>query len=101
MKLFETTKINQWKNTVSAGKWFNSHKDFYPSITQDLLNKALNFDSELIYISKCDIDVIHNARKSLLFDGFLTCIKKQEGLFNVSMGAYDVAGVYELVGTYM
>ena len=101
LKLFETTKINQWKNTVSAAKWFNSHKDFYPSITQDLLNKALNFDSEHIYISKCVIDVIHNARKSLLFDGFLTCIKKQEGLFNVSMGAYDVAGVYELVGTYM
>ena len=25
-------------------------KDFYPSITQDLLNKALKFDSEHIYI---------------------------------------------------
>ena len=44
---------------VSAIKWFNSLKDkhlmksvmfdikdFYPSITQDLLNKALNFASE-------------------------------------------------------
>ena len=43
-------------------------KDFYPSVTQDLLNQALNFDSEYIYISKCDIDVINHARKSLLFD---------------------------------
>ena len=27
MKLFETTEINQWKNMVSAIKWFNSLKD--------------------------------------------------------------------------
>ena len=76
MKLFKTTKINQWRNTVSAIKWFNSLKDkhlmkfvmfdikdFYPSITQDLLNKALNFASEYVYISKSDIDVIRHGRK--------------------------------------
>ena len=96
MKLFETTKINQWKNTVSAIKWFDSLKDkhlikfdmfdikdFYPSITQDLLNRALNFASEYIYISKSDIDVIHHAKKPLLFDGSHTWIKKQGGLFDV------------------
>ena len=60
-------------------------KDFYPSITQDLLNKALNFASEYIYISKCDIDVINHARKSLLFDVSNTWIKKQGGLFDVSI----------------
>ena len=45
MKLFQATKISQWKNTVSTIKWFNSLKDkhlikfvtfdikdFYPSI---------------------------------------------------------------------
>ena len=113
IKLFKRAKINQWKNMVSAIKWFNSLKDkhlmkfvmfdikdFYPSITQDLLNKALNFASEYIYISKCDIDVINHARKSLLFDGSNTWIKKQ-GLFDVSMGACDGAEVCELVGTYM
>ena len=76
-------------------------KDFYPCITQDLLNKALNFASEYTYISKCDIDVINHARKSLLFDGSFTWIKKQGGLFDVSMGAYDGAEVWELMGTYM
>ena len=114
MKLFQATKINQWKNTVSAIKWFNSLKDkylmkfvmfdikdFYPSITQDLLNKALNFACEYISISKCDIDVINHARKSLLFDGSNTWIKKQGGLFDVSMGAYDGAEMCELVGTYI
>ena len=53
------------------------------------------------YISKYDIDVIHHARKSLLFDGSHTWIKKQGGLFHESMGAYDGAEVFELVGTYM
>ena len=89
MKLFEASKINQWKNMVSAIKWFNSLKDmhlikfamfdikdFYLSITQDLLNKTLNFASECIYISKCDTDVKHHAKKSLLFDGSHTWIKK-------------------------
>ena len=90
MKLFQATKINQWKNTVSAIKWFNSLKDkhlmkfvmfdikdFYPSITQDLLNRALNFPSEYIYISKCDNDVINHARRSLQLDGSPTWIKKK------------------------
>ena len=76
-------------------------KDFYSSITQELLNKALNFASEYIYISKCEIDVINHARKLLLFNGSHNLIKKQEGLFDMSMGAYNGAEVWELVGTYM
>ena len=114
MKLFKATKINQWKNTVSAIKWLNLLKDkhlmkffkfninnFYLSITQDLLNEALNFASEYIYVSKCDIDLINWARKSLLFDGSNTKIRKQGALFDVSMGAYDEAEVCQLVSTYM
>ena len=114
MKLFQATEINQWKNTASAIKWFNllkdKHlrkffmfdiKDFYISIAQNLLNKALNFASEYIYILKCDIDVINHARKSLLFDDSHNWIKKQGGLFGVLMGAYEGAEVCELVDTYM
>ena len=114
MKLFETTKINHWINTVRAIKWFNSlneeHlmkfamfdiKGFYPFITQDLLNKALNFASEYIRILKSDIDVMHHSRKSLLFDGSHTWIKKEGGLFDGSMGSYDRAEVCKLVGRYI
>ena len=114
MKLFQATKTDQWKNLISAIKWFNSlidkHrmksfmfdiKDFYHSITHDLLNKALSFVSEYIYISKRDIDVINHARKSLLFDGSHTWIKKQGGLSDVSIGAYNGAEVCQLVGTYL
>ena len=103
MKLFQSNKINQWKNTKSAIKWFNSLKDkhlmkivmfdikdFYPSRTQGQ-TKGLNFAREYIYISKCDIGVINHERKSLLFDGSHTWIKKQGGLFDLSIGAYDRA----------
>ena len=44
---------------------------------------------------------VYYFRKSLLFDGSHTWIKKQGGLFDVSMGAYDGAEVCKLVGTYM
>ena len=100
--------------TVSTIKWFNSLKDkhlmkfvlfdikdFSPSITQDLLNKALNFAGEYIYISERDTDVTNHTRKSLLLDGSDIQIKKQRGLFGVSMVAYDLAEVCELVGTYI
>ena len=105
VKLFETAKINQWKNTVSAIKWFNSLKDKhlmkFVMFDIKLLNKALNFASEYIHISKSDTDVIHHVRKSLLFDGSHTWIRKQGGLFDVSMGAYNGAEVCEFVGTYV
>ena len=75
-------------------------KDFYPSITQDLLKKAPDFATEYINILKYDIDFIHHARESLLFNGSHTWIKKQGGLFEVTVGAHDGAEVCELVDTY-
>ena len=55
-------------------------KDFNASITHDLLNKALKY--EYIFILKWNIHGIHNSRKSLLCDGFHTCVKKQGGQFD-------------------
>ena len=56
---------------------------------------------EYINILKCEINVIHHARKSLLFDESRTWIKNKGGLFDVTRGAYNGAEVCELVGTYM
>ena len=51
---------------------------------------------------KCDIDVIHYARKFLLFDDSHTLSKKQGGLFDVTVGASNGREVCELVDpTYM
>ena len=113
-RLCTSSNINQWQNTASIIEWFKrieqKHlykfiifdiKDFYPSIQEELLNKGLRFAQEYIDITSKDTEIIYHARKSLLFDEKDTWMKKQSGLFDVTMGAYDGAEVCELVGTYM
>jgi hypothetical protein len=39
----------------------------YPSITEDLLNGALEFASKFTNISDSDKEIINNAKKELLF----------------------------------
>ena len=106
-------KGNQWKDTREVIKWFKNitnkqkHKfivfdikDFYPTITKDLLTKCLKFAEEKVHISNGDKKIIYHARKSLLFNEEGTWMKK-DGLFDVTMGAYDGAEVCELVGTFL
>ena len=75
-------------------------KDFYPTITRDLLTKCLKFAEEKVQISNDDKKIIYHARKYLLFNEEGTWMKK-DGLFDVTMGAYDGAEVCELVGTFL
>ena len=58
----------------------------------------ITYDHLYIYIKT---EIIYHAWKSLLFDGNDRWMKKQSGLFDVAMGAYDGQEVCELVGTYM
>ena len=71
-------------------------KDFYTTITKDILTKCCKFAEENVQIS----DDIYHARKSLLFNEGGTWMKKV-GLFDVTMRAYDSADVCELVGTLL
>ena len=71
------------------------------SIQEELLKKRLRIAQEYIDITSKDTEVIYHARKSLLFDEKDTWMKKQSGLFDVTMGAYDGAEVCQLVGTDM
>ena len=55
--------------------------------------------AELLYRK---MTIINHARKSLLFNKQQqTWIKKENGLFDVTMGAYDLAEVCELVGSFL
>ena len=114
VKLRNILGTNQWKNTRDVIKWFQGIqnkeiykftmfdiKDFYPSIKEDLLNTALEFAANHVNISTDDREIIHHARKSLLFNKNETWIKKSSNTFDVTMGAYDGAEVCELVGTYL
>ena len=110
----EAMGLNQWRNTDTVIDWFksirNKHlckfvvfdiREFYPSITENLLKKALTFAEAHTHLSVYDKAIIHLARKSLLFNNQQTWIKRDSGLFNVTMGAYDEAEVCELVGNYL
>ena len=76
--------------------------DFYPSITETLLRKAVNFAKRHIDISQENIELIFHCRKTLLYHGETPWIKKKNGgRFDVSMGSYDGAEVCEIVGLFL
>ena len=65
-------------------------KDFYPSIKETLLIKVINFAEKLVNITNGDKVIIKHARKSLLYDNiyfYTPWMKKDSGLFDVTMGA--------------
>ena len=117
----ESTGLKQWRSTADVIDWFNGIKDkskkrflqmdiceFYPSITEELLDKALRFASTKTKepISAETIHIIKHARKSLLFSHSTsnkekTPWTKRQGLFDVTMGAPDGAEVCELVGLFL
>ena len=74
--------------------------DFYLSITNTLLQKALKFASKYSTISKEDIDIItHTKRTTLYKDG--QPWEKITSKFDVTMASYDGAEICELVGLYL
>lgn len=103
-KLVSATKVNQWKNTSSVLQWYKrlpNKRDsaficfdvveFYPSISEALLNRALDFASEHVTISEDDRQTIVNAKHSLLFNNGQPWEKKNSNtLFDVTMGSYDL-----------
>ena len=117
----EKTELRQWQSTKDALEWFKKIEnksrqrflqmdivEFYPSITENLLNKALDWASTVTEtpISEQTRKIIRHARKSLLFTkpanggGSIPWTKKKS-LFDVTMGAPDGAEVCELVGLFL
>ena len=76
-------------------------KDFYPSIKETLLIKAINFAEKLVNITNEDKVIIKHARKSLLYDNNKPWMKKDTGLFDVTMHFYDGAEVCEPLETFL
>ena len=74
---------------------------FYPLIKEPLLGKALKIVEEYIDILTNDKAIIKHASKSLLFNKSETWMKKDSGLFEVAMGAFDGAEVCELVRNFL
>jgi hypothetical protein len=108
-----TIHVNQWKNTQSVLKWFPvienkcdysflsfNVNEFYQSISEDLLNRAISWVRTITNITPEEEYVIKHARKSLLFHGERTWSNTNDtdgALFYVAMGSYDGAEVCELL----
>ena len=113
--LSRKTEVNQWRNTATVINWFKNlsdkHKrkfikfdiaEFYPSISENLLNKSIAYAKSFTKIEDNAINAIKLARKSLLFNKDGTWIKKgDDTLFDVTMGSFDGAEICELVGLYL
>ena len=74
------TKVNLWKSTNISIEWFEAIQEkekhafitfdvcnVYPSISEDLLLKALDYASKFTAITQQDRHIIIHAKKSLLY----------------------------------
>ena len=109
------TKVNQWRNTAECIGWFNeienkNHctfiqydiKDFYPTINENTMFKAIKLAKEYMSIPQLHIDLINHCRKSVLYhEGNLWVKKDTDSLFDCPMGAYDGAEMCELIGIFL
>ena len=114
-KIIAESQANQWRSTSTVIDWFKQIDkrgnvrfikfdivDFYPSISEALLNSSITYANSITTISDDEINIIRQARKSILFNRDDIWIKKGDNpTFDVTMGCYDGAEVCELVGLYM
>ena len=75
--------------------------EFYPSISEELLNRTLDFASVYDTISEDERGIILQPKKSLLSHNKDLWQKKSNSTFDVAMGSYDSAETCELVGCYL
>ena len=112
-QLLSKLKLRQLKNSQAAVDWFNNLEnktrlqfmqidivDYYPSITHELFNKAIDFAKAHVNIDNLTIEIILNARKSILSHENSTWTKTSSN-FDIAMGAYDGAEMTDLVGIYI
>ena len=106
--------FDQWKNTTTVINWFKSieHKqhssfvcldieEFYPFISQDLLNKALDFASDYDNITTDERNFIIYRKNSILIHKHRPWQNKGNTTLDVTMGSCDGVETCELVGSFL
>ena len=109
----KVTGLNQFLNTGSALQWFENIKDkkkrhfitgdirnFYGEISEDLLNRALDWAETFKPIPPQHREIILQMRKTFLFHKGKPWVKK-DAIFDLSMGSYDSAECTDLVGLFI
>ena len=76
--------------------------EFYPSISENLLNKSIVYAKSFTKIEGNGINAIKLAKKSLLFNKDGAWVKKgDDTLFEVTMGSFDGREICELIDLYL
>ena len=113
-KIDSLINVNRWKNSISVIEVYKTilNKDkyrfvifdiesFYPSISLELFNEALNF-AKTLGISETEVSKMMPPRKTLLFNDSKPWLKKFGNEdFDVPIGCFDGAEVCELVGSFI
>ena len=110
----EKTRYKQWQNTSAVIKWFKQIENkkskkfiqfdvvnFYPSISSELLEAAIDWARQFVNISDSEKQILLESKKSLIFLNGKPWVKKGESEFDVAQGSYDGAEACELVGLYI
>ena len=113
-KIKVKAEVNLWRNSTEVIDWFSKIQNkrnvsflkfdvvqFYPSISEDLFSKALDWTKTYYTFSMDDLEIIHHSRKSFLFHNKKPFVKKNNPNFDIAMGAFDGAECCELVGLFM
>ena len=109
------TGLNQWQSTDAMLRWYKRKENkktlrffkfdvesFYPSISANLLENAINWARTLrVEITARDERIIMTARRNFLFYNGSAWKKKQNPNFDVTMGSFDGAEVCEIVGLFL
>ena len=80
-KFRDLSSVNQWQETSTVINWFKNIKnkkkcifmqfdieEFYPSVSKELLLKAITYVKTFVNITDEEINTIMHSRKSLLFN---------------------------------
>jgi hypothetical protein len=75
--------------------------DYHPSISKELLDKAIAWAKPIVNITDEHVSIINHARRSVLFNSTKPWIKRNSPTtFDVTMGSFDGAKICKLVGLY-
>lgn len=97
---FSCLKFSQWKEqrVFRSIKQNNLRKFTVFGIKKNIKEVLLKKELDYTIISSSDKFIIYHVKNSLLSNNKETCIKGEIGLFDASVGPYDVAEECEEVG---
>ena len=111
----KATRVKLWKSKREVLSWYQNYREkdqtsfinfdiveFYPSITEELLIKAIEFAKQFTEIQDNEKDLIIHTKRTVVFSNGEPWEKKDANSgFDVTMGSFDGAETCELVVCYI